>query len=103
MPPQADDERRRNERLLARHAGLSVSVVFGTPVECARPCGSITRSRHPVSLCSLPATSTEGNEMVLIEAFKRVVFERYADFNRRAGRAEFWWFCYSVPSGQSRT
>jgi len=30
--------------------------------------------------------------MVLVEAFKRVVFQRYADFNRRAGRAEYWWF-----------
>jgi uncharacterized membrane protein YhaH (DUF805 family) len=30
--------------------------------------------------------------MVLIEAFKRVVFQSYAKFTGRSGRAEFWWF-----------
>ena len=30
--------------------------------------------------------------MVLVEAWKRVVVERFAVFSGRAGRAEFWWF-----------
>lgn len=30
--------------------------------------------------------------MPLVEAYKRVVLERYAQFEGRAGRAEFWWF-----------
>lgn len=30
--------------------------------------------------------------MILIEAFKRVVFQSYAKFDGRSGRAEFWWF-----------
>ena len=30
--------------------------------------------------------------MVLIEAWKTVVLERYAQFQGRAGRAEYWWF-----------
>jgi uncharacterized membrane protein YhaH (DUF805 family) len=30
--------------------------------------------------------------MPMIEAFKLVVFERYALFEGRAGRAEYWWF-----------
>jgi uncharacterized membrane protein YhaH (DUF805 family) len=29
---------------------------------------------------------------MLINAFKLVVFERYAQFEGRAGRAEYWWF-----------
>jgi uncharacterized membrane protein YhaH (DUF805 family) len=30
--------------------------------------------------------------MVLVQAWKQVVLERYARFQDRAGRAEFWWF-----------
>lgn len=30
--------------------------------------------------------------MQLIEAWKLVVLERYAKFDGRAGRSEFWWF-----------
>lgn len=30
--------------------------------------------------------------MVMVEYFKLVVFERYAVFEGRAGRAEYWWF-----------
>ena len=30
--------------------------------------------------------------MILVEAWKLVVLERYAKFNGRAGRAEYWWF-----------
>lgn len=30
--------------------------------------------------------------MVLIEAWKHVVLQNYANFAGRAGRAEFWWF-----------
>jgi uncharacterized membrane protein YhaH (DUF805 family) len=30
--------------------------------------------------------------MVMVEYFKLVVFERYAQFEGRAGRAEYWWF-----------
>ena len=30
--------------------------------------------------------------MILVDYFKLVVFERYAQFEGRAGRAEFWWF-----------
>lgn len=30
--------------------------------------------------------------MVMVEYFKLVVFERYAKFDGRAGRAEYWWF-----------
>ncbi len=30
--------------------------------------------------------------MPLIDAWKLVVLERYAKFDGRAGRAEFWWF-----------
>ena len=30
--------------------------------------------------------------MILIESWKLVVLERYAKFDGRAGRAEFWWF-----------
>ena len=30
--------------------------------------------------------------MVMVEYFKLVVFERYAQFTGRAGRAEYWWF-----------
>jgi uncharacterized membrane protein YhaH (DUF805 family) len=30
--------------------------------------------------------------MVMIENFKLVVFERYALFEGRSGRAEFWWY-----------
>jgi uncharacterized membrane protein YhaH (DUF805 family) len=30
--------------------------------------------------------------MVMVEYFKLVVFERYAQFEGRSGRAEFWWF-----------
>ena len=33
--------------------------------------------------------------MVLVNAWKRVVAERYAQFTGRAGRAEFWWFALS--------
>lgn len=33
-----------------------------------------------------------GNHMIMVEYFKLVVFERYAQFEGRAGRAEFWWF-----------
>lgn len=28
----------------------------------------------------------------MIEMYKKVVFENYANFNGRAGRAEYWWF-----------
>jgi uncharacterized membrane protein YhaH (DUF805 family) len=30
--------------------------------------------------------------MVMVDYFKLVVFERYAVFEGRAGRAEYWWF-----------
>jgi uncharacterized membrane protein YhaH (DUF805 family) len=30
--------------------------------------------------------------MVLLEAWQTVVMKRYAQFDGRAGRAEFWWF-----------
>jgi uncharacterized membrane protein YhaH (DUF805 family) len=30
--------------------------------------------------------------MIMVEYYKLVVFERYAQFEGRAGRAEFWWF-----------
>jgi uncharacterized membrane protein YhaH (DUF805 family) len=30
--------------------------------------------------------------MVMVEYFKLVVFERYALFDGRAGRAQYWWF-----------
>jgi uncharacterized membrane protein YhaH (DUF805 family) len=30
--------------------------------------------------------------MILIDSWKLVVLERYAKFDGRAGRAEFWWF-----------
>ena len=30
--------------------------------------------------------------MVMVEYFKLVVFERYAKFDGRASRAEYWWF-----------
>jgi uncharacterized membrane protein YhaH (DUF805 family) len=30
--------------------------------------------------------------MVLVNAWKQVVLERYAKFDGRAGRAEFWWY-----------
>lgn len=30
--------------------------------------------------------------MILVNAWKTVVLERYAKFDGRAGRAEFWWF-----------
>jgi uncharacterized membrane protein YhaH (DUF805 family) len=30
--------------------------------------------------------------MIMVEAFKRVVMERYAQFDGRATRAEYWWF-----------
>jgi len=30
--------------------------------------------------------------MLMVEYFKLVVFERYAQFTGRAGRAEYWWF-----------
>ncbi len=30
--------------------------------------------------------------MVLVEAWKTVVLKRYAKFEGRAGRAEFWWY-----------
>lgn len=30
--------------------------------------------------------------MILVESWKLVVLERYAKFDGRAGRAEFWWF-----------
>ena len=30
--------------------------------------------------------------MVMVDYFKLVVFERYAMFEGRAGRAEYWWF-----------
>jgi uncharacterized membrane protein YhaH (DUF805 family) len=29
---------------------------------------------------------------MMVEAYKRVVFDRYALFEGRAGRAEYWWF-----------
>ena len=29
---------------------------------------------------------------MMVNAFKLVVFERYAQFEGRAGRAEYWWF-----------
>jgi uncharacterized membrane protein YhaH (DUF805 family) len=31
-------------------------------------------------------------QMQLVESWKLVVLERYAKFDGRAGRAEFWWF-----------
>lgn len=30
--------------------------------------------------------------MIMVEYYKLVVFERYAQFEGRAGRAQFWWF-----------
>lgn len=30
--------------------------------------------------------------MVVVDAWKRVVLEKFAVFSGRAGRAEFWWF-----------
>lgn len=33
--------------------------------------------------------------MVLIEAWKRVMLEKFARFDGRAGRAEYWWFVLS--------
>ena len=33
--------------------------------------------------------------MVLVEAWKQVVLQRYAQFSGRAGRAEYWWFVLS--------
>ncbi len=32
------------------------------------------------------------NEMNLVSAFTRVVFENYANFKGRASKAEFWWY-----------
>ncbi len=39
-------------------------------------------------------TNPQGNhdEMNLVNAFKRVVFENYANFNGRASKSEYWWF-----------
>lgn len=31
-------------------------------------------------------------KMNLVNAFKRVVFENYANFNGRASKAEYWWY-----------
>lgn len=39
---------------------------------------------------SAPAPPPEGNP--LVGYWKRVVLERYAQFDGRASRAEFWWF-----------
>ena len=36
--------------------------------------------------------------MILIEAWKLVVLERYAKFDGRAGRAEYWWFVLATSS-----
>lgn len=34
--------------------------------------------------------------MMLMNAFKRVVIENYANFSGRAGRAEYWWFALLI-------
>jgi uncharacterized membrane protein YhaH (DUF805 family) len=40
-----------------------------------------------------PVTYTSGGTHVeMVEYFKLVVFERYAQFDGRAGRAQYWWF-----------
>ena len=50
-----------------------------------------------IACCYVPlglvrATDTKGTHMQLIESWKLVVLERFAKFDGRAGRAEFWWF-----------
>ena len=35
-------------------------------------------------------------EMNIVNAFKRVVFENYANFSGRASKAEYWWYILAV-------
>lgn len=44
--------------------------------------------------CGTPVTvfGSTKYKMNLVNAFKRVVFENYANFNDRASRAEYWWY-----------
>ncbi|MET0663447.1 MAG: DUF805 domain-containing protein [Ilumatobacteraceae bacterium] len=54
---------------------------------------SIHRVAAPAHYVVVDATLTKGPiAMILVEAWKLVVLERYAKFDGRAGRAEYWWF-----------
>ena len=54
---------------------------------------SIRRESPGPDYVVVDATLTKGHTaMILVEAWKLVVLERYAKFDGRAGRAEYWWF-----------
>ena len=38
------------------------------------------------------SSSSQQFQMNLVNAFKRVVFENYANFNGRASKSEYWWY-----------
>ena len=59
-------------------------------------CPNCGTSVNPNSGINNQATAvtfqTAQYEMNLVNAFKRVVFENYANFSNRASKAEYWWY-----------
>lgn len=46
----------------------------------------------PTQLAFAADNNNWGRPMSIVENWKTVVFERYAQFNGRANRAEYWWY-----------
>jgi uncharacterized membrane protein YhaH (DUF805 family) len=56
---------------------------------CGTPVSVNSRINNQSSTAAFQSAQYEMN---VVNAFKRVVFENYANFNGRASRAEFWWY-----------
>lgn len=57
-------------------------------------CGASVSSNTGINNQSAAAAAFQSvqYEMNLVNAFKRVVFENYVNFNGRASKAEYWWY-----------
>lgn len=56
-------------------------------------CGTSVNPNSGINHQATAATfQTAQYEMNVVNAFKRVVFENYANFSDRASKAEYWWY-----------
>lgn len=62
-------------------------------VQFCPKCGTPVNSNSGINNHSTVAAFQSAKyEMNVVNAFKRVVFENYANFNGRASRGEYWWY-----------
>lgn len=62
-------------------------------IQFCASCGTPVNPNSGINNQATAATfQTAQYEMDIVNAFKRVVFENYANFSDRASKAEYWWY-----------